>query len=96
MKRISLIISLALANAGVFMVISAFLPRRDVYSFSSVIEQYRNSRAHWDIPCAVLVGTVLLSLAIYIWLESNGKLRAIEVGRVASAELPAATASAEG
>ncbi|MEM7261736.1 MAG: hypothetical protein AAF488_07065 [Planctomycetota bacterium] len=72
MKRVPFVVALWLANAGVLVISVACLPRRAHYVFENTIEFYVNSRANWDVAWGITAGAALISIAIYLVLESCG------------------------
>lgn len=72
MNRGRLAVGLLIANGGVFLLTTAFLPPANSFLWrtGSFLSWYCNSRDHWEIAWVVLGASLILSGAVYLILTA--------------------------
>jgi hypothetical protein len=71
MSRFSYVAICVWANLGIFMICASLLPRTGLTMSSDPVSHFVSSRAHWDTAFGVLAGTVMLSVALGLYLETR-------------------------
>lgn len=74
-KRILAASGLILVDLGVFLTTVAFLPRSGSFGYSGTWSYIVNSRTQWDVAQIVLVASLVVSVGIFMLLESLGAFR---------------------
>lgn len=74
-SRVLVAIGMVVADLGIFVGTSVFLPRRGSFGFSGPWNHFVNSRERWDIAWGVFVAALVLSLGVFLLLEGFGVFR---------------------
>lgn len=70
-KRL-VVIGLLEIDFGIFLAVSALLPRAGSFSWSGPLSRYVNARQNWDIAWGVLAASIILSAGALLLMEGLG------------------------